>query len=138
MKRVLVISALILCFAGCANNSNSNRRLVTFYRQALERSKLPESNKPIDLQGLTLSDGVLPGCPRFPSADESSIIVSDRDPAEAHAVQVIVEPRVSGSFLDPVEPSPEFRREQAEELEDALKNHRYTGVFFLTKTKVEP
>jgi hypothetical protein len=136
MKRFLFISAFIICVAGCVNNSNSNRRLITFYQQAVERSKSPESIKPIDLQGLTLSDGVLPGCPRFPSVDESSIIVSDRDPAESHAVQVIVAPRVSGSFLDPAEPTPEFLREQATDLEEAIKNHRYTAVYLLPKQKM--
>ena len=135
MKRTLAIIVLILCVAGCANTSNSNRRVITFYRQAVQRLKSPESNRPIDLQGLVLSDGFLPGCPRFPSIDESSIIVSDPDPTEAQAVQVIVAPRVSGSFLDPAKPSPEFLREQVEDREDALKNHRYTGVFLLAKPR---
>lgn len=137
MKRILTIIALILSVTGCAHTSNSNRRLVIFYRQAVQQLKSPEYNKPINLQGLTVTNGVLPGCPRLPSVDESSIIVSDPDPAETQAVQVMITPRVSGSFLDLAGPSPEFLREQAADCEDALKNHGYTGVFLLVKLKAE-
>lgn len=134
MRKTLAIIACFLCVVGCASSTtDSNRPLINFYRHALKRVKSPESNQEIDLAGLKISDGVLPGCPRFPSVDESSIIVSDPDPNEHQAVQVIVSPRVSGSFADPVEPSPEFLREQDEYREDALRKHRYTGVFLLHK-----
>ena len=39
------------------------------------------------------------------------------------------------SFADPAEPSPEFLREQEEDREDALRTHRYTSVFLLTRPR---
>jgi hypothetical protein len=137
MRRIPAIIACILCVAGCAKSTpDTNRRLITFYQQAVKRSKSPESNQPIDWLGLKLSDGTLAGCPRFPNIDESSIIVSDPDPNEHQAVQVIVSPRVSGSFADPAVPSQEFLRQQAEDREDALRKNRYTGVFLLAKPQL--
>jgi hypothetical protein len=66
---------------------------------------------------------------KAPQWDESSIIVMDAAAEGGEAVQVIVSPRVSGSFLDPLEPSQQSSREQTQATREALKHHRYTGVF---------
>lgn len=60
-------------------------------------------------------------------------MVTDPNPLEAQAVQVIVDPRVSGSLLDSAKPSPEFLAEQAKDVKDALRTHRYAAVYLLPK-----
>lgn len=65
---------------------------------------------------------------RFPPESEDSILVSDPTSPESGVVQVIVDPRVSGSFLDPQEPSPEFLIELRTDTKNALRTHRYRYV----------
>jgi hypothetical protein len=104
---------------------------MKFHRQAKQRQIDP--NQTIALDGLKVNFGVLPSSNGAGTFEQSSIIVSDPDVRESHAVQVIVEPRVSGSFSDPAKASPDFLRQQAKDIESALKTHRYVGVYLLPK-----
>ncbi len=84
-----------------------------------------------DLAGLIVQPRALPGLPQYPSIDESCIVVADPDPAVPEAIQLIVSPRISGSFLDPLNPIAEFLQQQQEDTIEALQKHRYTGVYLL-------
>ncbi|WP_265594303.1 hypothetical protein [Haloferula sp. BvORR071] len=106
---------------------------MRFYEQALKRSRIGDRRTPVDFSGLQVESGSLPGCPRYPDFEESSLVISDSDPAEREAVVVIVNPRVSGSFLDPSVKDEEYLREMKEEEEKALRNSRYTGVYLLPR-----
>lgn len=125
------------CIAGCASDGHADRKIIAFYKQARERLRSSSVSRPVDLDGLTFTGGVLPGSPKYPEVNESSIIVSDPDPSSRQIVQVIVSPRVSGSFLDPEEPSPEFLRQIAASEEEALRTHQYTGVILGSKPQAE-
>lgn len=59
-------------------------------------------------------------------------MVSDPDPNEKEAVQIIINPRVYGSMLDE-EPSDEFLRLLESNTRNALKSSRYLVVQLLPK-----
>ena len=131
MKTLIILGSLILALSGCAVDRDADRPIMKFYREAKQRQIDP--NQSIALNGLKWNFGVLPKSRVTETYEQSSLIVTDPNPEETHAVQLIVEPRVSGSFLDPVEPSLEFLRQQAMDIESALKTHRYVNVYLLPK-----
>jgi hypothetical protein len=133
MQRLLGFVLFSFAVVGCASTAKSDRRIIGFYQQALKRSETGDKSRTVCLDGLDVTDGVLPGCPRFPSFEESGIVVTDPNPSEREAVQLIVAPRVSGSMLDPAELSPEFVKQQSLEQKDALKSHDFTGVYLLPR-----
>ena len=149
MRPVLAV-LLSLGIASCAHRTPPPTVLQTFYRAAKEREGKPDrkSLPQVDLAGLHVELGVLPGTPNSPQARRArlavlpkgpveegmdGVIVSSSDPREPNVVQVIVWPRVSGSMLDSVEPTEEFRREMENSAREALETHCYSGVYLLPK-----
>jgi hypothetical protein len=124
---LMVLAALLQC--GCSTAERPRPPLQVFYEQAKERLRTGDLHSKLSLDGLRFFEGTPAHAPKAPNWDESSIIVADAAGSSAAAVQIIVHPRVSGSFLDPQFPSDDFLREQAHATEDALRHHRYTGVF---------
>ncbi|MEK7950693.1 hypothetical protein [Luteolibacter soli] len=122
---------LIATITGCATDPAKERPILRFYEQARKRAKTGDTRSPVDLTGLQITDGALPGCPRYPTFEESALIVSD--PEDRQAVQIIVNPRVSGSFLDPAKKDEAFLREMRAEQERSLRQSRYTGVYLLAR-----
>lgn len=121
---VFVACALI---TGCATTPKGSARLHAFYKEARKRQMHHRIDE-IDLGGLNFMLGDYEKTQRFPPESEDSILVSDPTSPESGVVQVIVDPRVSGSFLDPQEPSPEFLIELRTDTENALRTHRYRYV----------
>ena len=124
----LFIFALI---ASCASAPKVSARLNAFYEQARHRQQR-KSNVAPDPSGLHFVLGTGVGAGRFPSENESAIVVSESAFPERGAVQVIVHPRVSGSFLDPADPSPDFLDQQKADIEHALKTHEYRDVYWVS------
>jgi hypothetical protein len=133
MRSIIGLAFVIFPLVGCDLSNGPERPIMNFYRQAKERQHKFDRNQSIALDGLRCNYGVLPGSSGEGTFEQSSLVITDPDPRETQAVQVIVEPRVSGSFSDPAEPSPGFFKEQAQDIEDALKTHRYVAVFLLPK-----
>jgi hypothetical protein len=127
LSGVMLLAGVFQC--GCSTAARSRPPLQVFYEQAKKRCRTGDLHSDISLAGLRFAEGTASNVVKGPKWDESSIIVTDAAGSSAEAVQVIVYPRVSGSFLDPREPSEEFLREQAQATEEALRRHRYTGVF---------
>lgn len=136
MRTFIGLALGILSLVGCAP-SGPERPIMTFYRQAKQRQQSFDPKQSITLDGLRVDYGVLPGSSGEGTIDQSSLVVTDPNPRETMAVQVIVEPRVSGSFLDPAVRSLEFLKQQAMDIDDALKTHRYVIVFLLPKPNDE-
>jgi hypothetical protein len=107
--------------------------LNAFYKQARDRQQHRSIVAP-DLSGLHFALGSGVRAQHFPSVVESAIVVSDPALPERGAVQVIVYPRVSGSFLDPANPSPEFLTQLNADTENALKTHEYRDVYWIPAT----
>lgn len=133
MKALIGLAILILPLAGCTLPRGTERPIMKFYHEAKQRQKKFDPEKPISLDGLKVDQGVLPGSRGAGTWEQSSLVITDPDPRETHAVQVIVEPRVSGSFLDPTRRSPEFLADQSKNIEEALRTHRYEAVYLLPK-----
>src|SRR6476646_4397396 len=94
--------AFAIHFTGCATGLERRGPLDEFYRYAKARMA-GRTTAPPPLGTLDVAISAIPGCGGYPAIDESSIIVSDPASKDPRAVQVIVNPRVSGSFLDPTE-----------------------------------
>jgi hypothetical protein len=90
---------------------------------------------PPALATLDVAISSIPGSGRYPAIEESSIIVSDPKSEERYVVQVIVNPRVSGSFLDPKEPTAEFQAKLAHDTRRALESSRYMAVTLCRKAE---
>ena len=133
MRSIIGPSVVILSLVGCRLPNAPERPIVAFYRQAKQRQHKFDRSQSIALDGLRCNYGMLPGSGGEGTFEQSSLVVTDPDSSETQAVQVIVEPRVSGSFSDPAEPSSEFLKQQAQDIEDALRTHRYVAVFLLPK-----
>lgn len=112
----------------CATTLERGRPLDEFYRYAKARSAGRTRASPPALDNLSFTLSAIPGCGRYPNDDESSILVTDPNFPGQYGVQVIVTPRVSGSFLDPEGPTTEFLAELAQETRRALESSRYVAV----------
>jgi hypothetical protein len=128
MKTAFLL-ALAIVHTGC-QSVDSSRPIIRFYREALKRSRDPEHVA--NANDLVVRLGCLTGCKRLPRFDENAIVVSDPDPKEREAVQIIVNPRVYGAMLDE-EPSDEFLQLLEDNTRHALKNSRYVIVQLLPK-----
>ena len=124
---VMLLAGVFQC--ACSTAARSRQPLQVFYEQAQKRCRTGIIRSDVSLAGLRFAQAVPSNAVNRLQWDESSILVTDAAAQSGEAVQVIVNPRVSGSFLDPQEPSEEFLREQAKATEEALRHHRYTGVF---------
>ena len=127
LSSVMLLAGVFQC--ACSTTGRSRPPLQVFYEQAKKRCQTADTLSNIDLAGLQFTEAMSSNAMKGPKWDESSIIVMDAEGSTTGAVQVIVHPRVSGSYLDPQEPSEEFLREQVRATGEALKRHRYTGVF---------
>gem|GEM_PF-3991107 len=130
--RIVVILLLLFALSSC-RSTETPRPIVRFYREALKRSQRPDKNPPADATDLRLKTGWLPGAKRYPRWDEDSIVISDPDPHENEAVLIIVNPRVSGSFLDTEYPDDEFLKMLELNARYALEHSRYLVVQLLPK-----
>lgn len=131
MKAAIIVFALFaLCSCG---STRSERPIVRFYQEALKRSRNHERVPPANATGLQVKLGWIPGAKRYAGGTEDSIVISDPDPKETQVVLIIVEPRVSGSFLDPEEPSDDFVRMLETNARFALRNSRCRVVELLPK-----
>jgi hypothetical protein len=94
MKTAFLL-ALAIVHTGC-QSVDSSRPIIRFYREALKRSRDPE--QPANADDLVVRLGCLPGCKRYPGGDEDAIAVSDPDPNEREAVQIIPDSEVRQRF----------------------------------------
>jgi hypothetical protein len=134
MRKLIRFAIVVLLpLTSCATLPDKARPIMKFYHDAKQRERNFDPEKPISLVGLKAEYGILPGSKGAGTWKQSSLVITDPNPRETHAVQVIVEPHVSGSFLDPTERSPEFLAQQVRDIEDALQNHRYVAVYLLPK-----
>jgi hypothetical protein len=109
MKPPLAPFALLLaCLSvlSCVGLPASDRPILNFYRQAWKHYHSHSVTRPMELGGLRIAEDIrLKRLPRYPSIDESVIVIRDPNPSESEVVVLFVSPRVSGSFLDPILPS---------------------------------
>jgi len=123
----------LLLMLGSCSSTRSARPIMRFYQEALKRARNHERFPAPNAAGLQVKLGWIPGASRYAGGTEDSIVISDPDPTEKQAVLIIVDPRVSGSFLDMEEPDDEFLRMLEANARQALGNSRYRVVELLPK-----
>lgn len=126
--KLLLCATLLALLASCSTQPAFEGKIGAFHSYAVEKVKHPERAGTPPIDGLDATLGYLDNGSRMPGFEESSILVSDPSQPESPVVQVIVSPRVSGSMLDPVEPSDEFIRELKQSTIKSLRTSYYTDV----------
>lgn len=142
MKPILAGLLAVALIPACVNEVPQRQTAVErFYWDAMARAGR-EHGTPgrINLEGLEVRNGGLPGRPMINDpgrgtrsggrvyGDSSTVLVCDADLTVKEAVEVVVSPRVSGSFEDPANPTPEFLAERREAARKALATSGYLSV----------
>jgi len=113
--------------------------VMRFHGQAMIRAArfMPGAHR-LDLTGLQITEGYLPGGQRFPHWDESSVVVSSTAPSDDTAVQIILTPRIQGPALSDEDLTPAKIVAIKAAREEALQHGRFVEVKLGLRSQIIP
>lgn len=130
--KVLLILLTLIPLISCSNFTADETNLERFYSDAKLKKGHPH-RIPLDVSGLSAREGLSFRSDRSPAWEESSIVVTEQSNSSSRRILVYVSPRVDGSFLDPLEPTPQFLNKYQENIFKALQTSQITDIHLLPR-----